>query len=64
MSGLEVDQVEKNATDADLTLEELTTALNNMRAGKTPGPDGICMEVYQFYWKTLGPRLLNARVIL
>lgn len=35
--------------DAPITLPELVDALQSMASGKSPGPDGIPLEVYMKY---------------
>lgn len=34
--------------------------LHSMPRGKSPGPDGINVEFYLFYWNQIGDHLLNA----
>ena len=38
---LKLSDEERQDTDRELTLEELTVVLNHMQTGKMPGPDGI-----------------------
>ena len=46
--------------DSDLTLNELTEALNKMKKGKTPGSNGFPVEFFRTFWKELGPFLHRA----
>jgi len=41
-----------------LHLQQLTTALQSMTAGKTPGIDGLPVEFYKCFWTVLGEDLL------
>ena len=41
----------------DLTLEEITVALNKINTNKAPGPDGLSVEFYSKFWDRLGPYL-------
>ena len=43
---------------ADITLDELKTALSKMPADKVPGPEGIPPEFYRFFFDELGVLLL------
>ena len=46
--------------DEDLTLPELTNALNSMKKGKTPGSNGFPVEFFRCFWPEIGPFLLRA----
>ena len=48
---------EKAALDSELTLEELTVAVNQMASGRAPGIDGLSTDFYKRFWNTLGPDL-------
>ena len=37
------------------TFQECTDAVNNMKADKSPGLDGLPSEFYKYYWKQIGP---------
>lgn len=43
----------KNLCDSDLKKEELLSALQYMKKGKSPGPDGLSTEFYQHFWEVL-----------
>ena len=45
---------EKDALEAELTLQELTTAVQDMKKGKTPGSNGFSVDFFRCFWKQLG----------
>jgi len=47
------------AMDEELSLTELTSALQQAAKGKTPGIDGLPYEFYRVFWDQLGPVLLR-----
>jgi len=49
----------RTALDRDLSLEELTNALQTTGAGKSPGPDGLPAEFFKKFWHELGNELLS-----
>ncbi len=38
-----------------ITLQELESAIRSMNKGKSPGIDGIPIELYTTFWSDLGP---------
>lgn len=44
----------KNQLDVLLSEEELKDACDRMAKMKSPGPDGIVVEMFQLYWEFLG----------
>jgi len=44
---------EVEALEAEITIEECTSALENMQEGKTPGSDGLTVEFYKKFWNLL-----------
>lgn len=40
--------------EQDITFNELSMAVNSMPNGKTPGMDGLPIEVYKVFWSRLG----------
>ena len=44
--------------ESDLNDEELSLAISSMNGGKTPGPDGIPIEIYKTFRSKLIPPLL------
>ena len=45
---------EAETLNGDLTLQEVSTALKNMKNNKSPGTDGFSVEFYKFFWADLG----------
>ena len=46
--------------DANIHMSELTSALNSMKKGKTPGSNGFPIEFFRCFWLQLGPFLHRA----
>ncbi len=44
---------------ADLTLQELYTAMMSLQSGKAPGIDGPPVDFYKSFWPIIGHDLLN-----
>uniref|UniRef100_A0A8C1LC25 Reverse transcriptase domain-containing protein n=1 Tax=Cyprinus carpio TaxID=7962 RepID=A0A8C1LC25_CYPCA len=42
-----------------ITLQELESAIRSMNKGKSPGLDGIPVELYSTFWSDLGPLMLD-----
>lgn len=51
---------QKIMLDQEITLDELTTALNTLPCNKTPGLDGLTAEFYRKFWKKMGPIYLHS----
>jgi hypothetical protein len=49
----------KNKLRAPIQLGELKAAVDNMRTGKSPGPDGIVLEFYKEFWHLIGEEYLH-----
>lgn len=49
----------KTKLDKRLTVDEMSEAVHNMKSGKTPGPDGIPIEIYKLFPDKLLPPLLE-----
>lgn len=47
-----IDSVFKELCDSDLTLQELDAAIKQSKPGKSPGPDGLTTDFYNFFWVT------------
>ena len=45
---------QRKKLDADITVEELTVAVKQLSAGRSPGVDGLPAEFYQHFWTDLG----------
>ena len=59
---LRLRQVSKSARekcDKELTLGELESAVRQSADNKSPGPDGLPMELYKLYEDLLLPKLLD-----
>lgn len=52
--------VQRDQLDAEFTIEELTTALNSLPSNKTPGLDGLSVELYKKFWHKLAPLYIHA----
>ena len=53
-------ECEKVSLNKELTLQELTAALRNMKKGKTPGSYGFSVDFFRCFWKPLGMFLHRA----
>uniref|UniRef100_A0A671WHQ0 Reverse transcriptase domain-containing protein n=1 Tax=Sparus aurata TaxID=8175 RepID=A0A671WHQ0_SPAAU len=53
----QLSQEERATLDGELTLEDLTTAVNQMATGRAPGIDGLSADFLQRFWNILGPDL-------
>ena len=51
---------EKSDLEVDISLQELTVALQNMKKGRTPGSNGFSADFFRYFWKFLGSFLLRA----
>ena len=45
---------ETNELDKELSLAELSTALKNMKKGRTPGSNGFSSDFFRVFWNVLG----------
>ena len=41
-----------------MTIDEISFAAKNMNRNKSPGPDGLTVQVYRKFWGILGPHLV------
>ena len=46
--------------EGEITLKECDTILNSFKAGKTPGNDGIPVELYRVFWPLLGKFMVDS----
>jgi len=44
---------EKDLCESEITVEECAKVLKNMKNGKTPGTDGLSVEFYKVFWKSI-----------
>ena len=51
---------EVQSLEGELTYEELTLALKNMKNSKSPGNDGFTAEFFKFFWVDLGKYILRS----
>lgn len=52
-------EVERTEMESPLTLEELQRAVAELSGKKSPGPDGLPLEIYKQYGEVLLPELLE-----
>ena len=45
--------------DSPVSIEEIREALNSMKKGKSPGPDGLSVEFYTQFWELLEDPIFN-----
>lgn len=45
---------QKLALEQEITLQELACAVSQMPNDKTPGLDGLLIEIYKMFWNKLG----------
>lgn len=50
---------DRDSCEGELSIGELTNALNKMSKNKSPGPDGLTVEFYSKFWHSLGPILVD-----
>lgn len=48
---------EKTLLDRELSLGELTAAVEQLTPGKAPGIDGLSIDFFKHFWNLLGPDL-------
>ena len=49
-----IDDIDRNALDNVITLNEISLALNDLPNNKTPGCDGLDASFYKFFWSKIG----------
>lgn len=54
-----LEQDNKDMLDKDLSLSEMHSAISKMNNNKSPGPDGIIVEFYKLFFKSIGESLLD-----
>ena len=61
--GLEIKRLsdeESESLEGEISLEEASRALKNMKNGKSPGTDGFTVEFFKVFWKHLGPLVVRS----
>ena len=56
----QLNNLEKIACDNQITIEELTESIRNLKNNKSPGSDGLTAEFYKFFWTDLSTLLFNS----
>ena len=51
--------IEKDSCEGEITLDECTLAVSEMKISKPPGLDGICIEFYKKFWPVVGKLLVD-----
>ena len=51
---------DSNQLEGQLTLDELSYSLKDMKNGKSPGSDGFPAEFFKFFWRQLGGFVLRS----
>lgn len=60
MDSLDIRPLEPlDSLEVNITTEELSGAISCMKGGKTPGPDGIPIEIFKLFQDTLIPPMLE-----
>lgn len=60
LEGAEIDDLERDIIEDEFTVRDLEAALKTMKAGKSPGPDGLPAEFYRRFWPIIGNWLLKS----
>ena len=48
---------QRDSSEGELTLSELTSSVNSLSLNRSPGLDGLTVEFYRHFWDLLGPLL-------
>ena len=51
---------QSNSLEGELTLDEISCSLKEMKNGKSPGSDGFGVEFFKVFWKQLGGYVLRS----
>lgn len=51
---------QKQSLEGEISLPELTSALNRMKNNKSPGSDGFTVDFFKFFWIDLGKFVLRS----
>ena len=52
--------LQKEACEGEITLDECSLAVTKMKNNKSPGLDGLCIEFYKKMWPVIGKLLVEA----
>ena len=58
-SNIFINEAQKNKLDAELSVDELTTAVNDMKNDKALGCDGLSVNFFKVFWQQLKWSLLD-----
>ena len=53
----------RESLEGEITYDELTTALRNMKNEKSPGSDGFTNEFFKFFWIDIGKFVFRSIII-
>ena len=53
-------ELSRESLEGEITFEELTKAIKNMKTDKSPGSDGYTSEFFKFFWIDLGKLILRS----
>ena len=56
---ISLSDIYRDVCEGELSIAEITNALNNVSKSKSPGPDGLLVEFYLKFWDSLGPILIE-----
>jgi hypothetical protein len=56
----QLNDIEKQETDRQITLEEVTNAVKELANGKSPGLDGLPIEFYKIFWSKIQHKVFNS----
>jgi hypothetical protein len=59
--GKKLTENERQATDKEISLEELKETLEDANSGKTPGTDGVDKEFLTRFWNMIGKTIYYAQ---
>ncbi len=54
----QMDSTSRTVLDMQITFQELTIAVGQLKPGRSPGIDGLTSEFYKHFWKSIGMDLL------
>lgn len=54
-----IDKKFKDLAESEISINELNDAIKQMADGRSPGPDGITVEFYKYFWNDISELLLE-----